>query len=166
MENLVFILATTLAYRISTSKRFRRYPIGNTGRSVLLPRGFDGFDHCTTQHGDQFYLGESSSESANYGVIYIDLKEEFDVADAELILSSYISRLHTPFSIAYNTGIHHCQSMEQSGTRTIIDYWQDEWGVDWKIKGYTNGHFLALLYVQNINDGDVEKQEAFLGGME
>jgi hypothetical protein len=82
------------------------------------------------------------------------------------ILSSYISRLHTPFSIAYNSGIHHCKSMEQSGTRIIIDYWQDEWGVDWKIKGYTNGHFLALLYVQNINDGDVEKQEAFLSGME
>jgi hypothetical protein len=165
MENLVFLLATTLAYSFSASKKFRRYPIGETPHSVLLPRRFDGFDHCTTQHGDRFYLGESSAGLVNYGVIYIGFKEEFESTDAETLLRGYISKLHTPFSIAYNTGIHHCESHDEAGLRVITDFWQDEWGVDWKIKGYTDGSFLAVLYVQNINDADVNVEESFFSGL-
>jgi hypothetical protein len=44
----------------------------------------------------------------------------------------------------------------------MVDYWQDEEGLDWKVKGYTDGRIIAVLYVKNINDISVEKQDKFL----
>jgi hypothetical protein len=166
MNNLVFLLATAVAFRYSAPKKFRRYHIGNTGHSVLLPGGFDGFEHCSTKHGDRFYLGESSAEKVNYGVVFIDLQDEFEVSDAETVLANYMSTLHTPFGISFNTGIHHCSMhKEASGLTQIVDYWQDKWGIDWKIKGYTDGKFLAVLYVRNINEISVEKQDVYLNSL-
>jgi hypothetical protein len=44
----------------------------------------------------------------------------------------------------------------------VVDYWQDEDEMDWKVKGYTDGQIIAVLYVKNINQSTVEQQDLFL----
>jgi hypothetical protein len=50
--------------------------------------------------------------------------------------------------------------------RSYSDYWQDADGIDWKAKGWTNGQTLAVLYVKNINEVPVERQDFFLDSFE
>jgi hypothetical protein len=167
MENLVFLLSAVFAYGYTTApKKLKTYPVGRAGATVYLPENFKAFDRTTTQHGDEFYIGECKAEKAGYGVLYIDLKDEYSMEDAETMLMYYISRLQEPFSIAHNTGIGYCKSMNNiSRVVKLVDYWQDEDGKDWKLKGYTDGKFIAVLYVQNISEVDVAKQEVFLEGL-
>jgi hypothetical protein len=47
---------------------------------------------------------------------------------------------------------------------TITDYWQDKAGIDWKVKGYTNGKVLSLLYVKNISNATVRAHDTYLDG--
>jgi hypothetical protein len=44
----------------------------------------------------------------------------------------------------------------------LTDYWQDSQGVDYKVKGYTNGRVLAILFVRNISQLDVSLQDQYL----
>jgi len=167
MENLVFLLSAVFAYKHTTSpKKFTPYFIGKTGASVVLPSNFSGFDRTNTSHRDTFYLGECFADKVGYGVLYIDLQDEYSIEDAETMLMYYISRLQEPFGIAHNTGIGYCISNEgMIERRKLVDYWQDDRGHDWKLKGYTNGKYIAVLYVQNISEIEVEKQDFFLDSL-
>jgi hypothetical protein len=168
MENLIFLLSAVFTYnKLSTPKKFVDVTIDAPGTSVLLPSDFKGFNKTVTLSGDEFYIGECFSGKAGYGVLYIKLKERIWIEDAETMLSYYISRLQEPFNIAHNTGIGYCISIDQEkDNRKLVDYWQDELGIDWKLKGYTNGKFIAVLYVQNISEIDVDKQDLFLDSLQ
>ena len=69
--------------------------------------------------------------------------------------------LRQPLFATHNTGII---DVETRRTRFIelTDFWQDEEGVDWEVKGYTNGKYVAVLYVRNISEATSHQQEAFL----
>ena len=166
MENLVLLLATTLAFRYKTSKRFRTFEIGNTGATVRLPKNFDGFEHSLTAHGDDFFLGEGHEGAVQYGVLYIRLKEPMENLEAQTLMTTYLEKLQGPMNIDHNTGYHYClNAPDASPVRKIQDYWQDKWGRDWKVKGYTDGNFMAVLYVQNISDVVVKRQDFFLDSL-
>ena len=51
---------------------------------------------------------------------------------------------------------------QQLHYRVELFYWQDCSKKDWKVKGYTDGKTLAVLYVKNIGHVDVKKQDLFL----
>jgi|GEM_PF-1443366 len=167
MENLILLLSAVFAYQSRTPKKLTRVSIPETDVTLLLPANFKGFNRTRTSQGDEFFIGESFSGKVSYGVLYIKLGETYAIEDAETMLSYYISRLQEPFNIAHNTGVGYCISIDQtSGMKKLVDYWQDEFGIDWKLKGYTNGRFIAVLYVQNITEIEVEKQDMFLDSLE
>jgi len=78
------------------------------------------------------------------------------------MLRSYIEKLKAPLYILHNTGIDDDTDWNSEATRTVVDYWQDCNKKDWKVKGYTDGKTLAVLYVKNIGHVDVKKQDLFL----
>ena len=78
------------------------------------------------------------------------------------MLFAYMHKLKGPFYIFHNVGSEKSADWNQTGTSTLVDYWQDAVGVDCKVKGYTNGRILAVLYVKNISEAEVSRQELFL----
>jgi hypothetical protein len=46
----------------------------------------------------------------------------------------------------------------------VVDYWQDADRRDWKVKGWTDGASLAVLYIKNIGSVPVLQEEKFLNG--
>ena len=44
----------------------------------------------------------------------------------------------------------------------MLEYWQDDEGNDWKVKGWTNGRFMALLYVKNFTEESIKEVDEFL----
>ncbi|HTM93156.1 MAG TPA: hypothetical protein VL095_12100 [Flavisolibacter sp.] len=161
MENLILFLATSLVFRFSSSKKIKLQFIGNTGCSALLSSDND-LESTLTQSGDQLYFHEFKDRNVTYGMICIDMNEPYGLAEAEEMLRSYIDKLRGPLYILHNTGIHEDADWNSETSKTIVDYWQDHSKKDWKVKGYTNGKTLAVLYVKNIGNADVRKQDFFL----
>ena len=155
MENLILLLTASLAW-IKSSRKFKRTFIGIRECSLDFAPGVE-FEH-TTHEGDELYFAEHKENFITYGVLVAYLHEELEQEDARKVLSTYMNRLRQPFKAPHNTGIVDCSASNIN----LVDYWQDEDSVDWKLKAYSNGSTMAILYVKNINDSEVEKQEAFL----
>ena len=161
MENLILLLAASLGLHTPPSK-FRRYPIGHSGCSALFFPGANTLHVQYTSEGDKIYFNDHTVKGVTYGLIAVQMKEVFTLREAEKILTHYVNRLRKPFLIEFNL------SMEIKSLRTsleLIDYWQDKEGRDWKIKGYTNGKTIAVLYVKNLASGYIGDQESFLNSI-
>jgi hypothetical protein len=161
MENLILFLATSLVIRFSSSKKIRLQFIGNTGCSALLSSDTK-LESSLTQCGDLLYFHEFKDKKVTYGMICIDMTHQYSLTEAEEMLRSYIDKLRGPLYILHNTGIHEDADWNSETSKTIVDYWQDCNKKDWKVKGYTNGKTLAVLYVKNIGNVDVKKQDFFI----
>jgi hypothetical protein len=162
MENLIFLLATSFVLRLSTSRKFKNYSIGNTGCSALMFT--NSFKKTLTPAGDAFHFNEFSEKDVTYGIICIDLKQAYDLDEATEMLRTYTNKLRAPFFILHNTGLAHSCDWNHHASITLVDYWQDADQQDWKVKAYTNGKTIAILYVKNIGHVEVKKQELFLDG--
>ncbi|HVF96086.1 MAG TPA: hypothetical protein VM871_02120 [Flavisolibacter sp.] len=160
MENLLLLFATTLAWRISAPK-FKRYIIGRTGCTSLLLSGETSLHIQSTKDNERVYFYEHKVNEVVYGLITINMKDNLAREKSEEILHQYVDRIQKPFGINCSAGT---EIESNADTITLIDYWQDEEGIDWKIKGHSNGKIIAVLYVKNISEAPVKEHDAFLNG--
>jgi hypothetical protein len=160
MENLFLLLATSLVLRLPKPK-FKRYFLGATGCSIYLVNGKNTIHYKHTKEGDRVYFYDEAVSGVTFGFIGVQMKETSTLEQAENILVQYMNRLRKPLGISVNIQM---EIEKKDRLITITDYWQDEQGLDWKIKGYTNGKTITVLYVKNISDSLVEEQDAFLNG--
>jgi hypothetical protein len=161
MENLILFLATSLLFRVPSVRKVSIQLIGSTGCSALLATD-DVLESSVTASGDQLYFHEFKEKNVGYGLICVQLNTEHTIEETEVMLRSYVDKLRDPMCILHNTGIDDDADWNSENSRTIVDYWQDREQRDWKVKGYTNGKVLAVLYVKNIGHTDVKKQDDFL----
>lgn len=160
MENLLLLFATSLVWRISAPK-FKRYIIGKTGCTTLLLSGETSLHLQSTRDGERVYFYEHEVNNVVYGLITVNMKEQLSPEQAQTVLTQYAGRIRRPFGICCTAG---WEIEADSETITLTDYWQDEEGVDWKIKGYCNGKIVAVLYVKNIGEAPVKEHDSFLNG--
>jgi hypothetical protein len=160
MENLILFLATSFLFRLSTSQKVKNQIIGSTGCSALLAS--EELDVSRAESGDKLYFHEFKEKKVSYGMICVEMNEEYSLDEASEMLTAYIEKLRGPLYILHNTGIQEDADWNSNHSRTIVDYWQDCEKKDWKVKGYTNGKILAVLYVKNISHVEVSKQDFFL----
>ncbi len=142
MENLILLLTASLVW-IKSAKKFKKTYVGNRGQSVLFAPG--AMFERNICGGDEIYFSEHQENFLSYGVLLAQLEEKLELEDASEMLNIYLNRLRKPFKVPYHTGITHCPS----DLVELEDYWQDEDQVDWKIKAYSNGTTMAILYVKN-----------------
>lgn len=162
MENLLMFLATSLVLRIPAPK-FQRYLIGQSNCSSLLATGGNTLHINYTKEGDKIYFNEQIVEETTYGLICAQMQGVHTLSKAEILLVQYINRVRQPFDIAFNISME----IERANQKIVItDYWQDKKGIDWKIKGYTDGKTVAVLYVKNISDAPVKEHDAFLNSFQ
>jgi hypothetical protein len=162
MENLIFFLATSIVLRLSSSRKWKKYQIGDTGCTALLFSDHPKFVRSITSSGDYLYTYDFQDSQATYGVICIQMQQELRLEEAQKVLHSYINKLRGPFFILHQTGIEPATDWNSMETISMTNYWQDTEQRDWKVKGYTNGKVMAVLYVTDIAKIDVKKQECFL----
>ena len=162
MENLIFLLATSFVLRLSTSRKFKSYFIGNTGCSALMFT--NNFKKTITPSGDRFYFNEFSEKNVTYGIICIKFQQEYDLDESADMLTKYIQKLRAPYFILHNTGLSETKDWNHLSSIVMEDYWQDGNQQDWKVKGYSDGKNMAVLYVKNIGHVEVKKQDLFLDG--
>lgn len=165
MQNLIFLLTTSLVLSYST-RTFRRRFISNTGCSLKMPGETFRLDKTFSETGDAIYMGDQVKGKATYGFILAKLDDKItEIKEAEHLLYDFLEGLLHPLSIEYTTGLSaglhnkHCKSAVG-----MVDYWQDDLGSDWKVKGWTNGNYMAVLYVKNFTEENILEVDAFLNG--
>lgn len=159
MENLIFLLTASLVL-YKSAKKPRRTFIGDTNCSVLFSPDAT-FDLSRSDEGDQLYFAEHTDKDITYGVLCASIHSRLTLEEAGEVMTTYLNRLRKPFNAPYNTGVNRCENWVNDCV-TMVDYWQDADNLDWKVKGYTDGQTIAVLYVKNINEITVEKQDEFL----
>ncbi len=110
-----------------------------------------------TASGDLMHVRECSENDVTYGMITIKLKNQLlHSNEAEKALMCFINRLQHTFAIRHTTGLQTETFLRQNKT-AVTHYWQDAERQDWKVKGWTDGKAVMVLYIKNICAVNVEK---------
>ena len=160
MENIFLLLASRLAGRTAESK-FKRYMIGRTGCTALLLWGDPSFYIYKTNDKEPVYFYEQEMTDVSFGMIVVNMRELYTLDKAESILMHYMNSIRKPFCIACNVGM---ETERDGQSLRVNDYWQDANGIDWKVRGESDGKILSVLYVKNISSSPVNEHDAFLNG--
>ncbi len=123
------------------------------------------FDKSFSEDSSFVYTGECKADSLTYGVICVKTKEAIIASNnAEALMISYLDYLKTTFDINDAVGYGKGHTMNSKpDAQGVIDYWKDKDGDEWKVKAWTDGKYIAVLYV--VAKGkldDTEKNNAFL----
>ena len=89
-----------------------------------------------------------------------------DLQASEDVLTQYLDYLKTTLNIVSARGYGKGHKLKnKADTRGIIDYWQDKDGNNWKLKGWTNGKYIAVLFVYTKKEVPEANADAFLDGV-
>ena len=167
MKQIALILFSILSVCSSNAQSLKKYPIGNSGCSAYFLCVPDTFNFQLSPDSSDVYTGECSMEDVTYGIICVKLKIPLNVnSDGEGILISYLDYLKSTYRIKEAAGYGKGHRLKnQEDTRGVIDYWKDVNGLNWKVKGWTNGKYITVMYVCTKNDVPETKANIYLDGL-
>ena len=143
----------------------KKYSVGETGCNVY---GYCSmkFETALSDDSSTVYTGQCANENVDYGVICVKLLRPIgDLDDAESVMESYLEYLKGNFNITSAAGYgrgHVLNNNEQ--TRGILDYWKDKEKLNWKVKAWTDGTFIAVLYARSKKELPENKVNIYLDG--
>lgn len=164
MQNLLQQLSASLARIAPAQPVLKTLPIADSGcwLQCLTTRKF--LPVSKSLHSNSFFSGEWEEGEITYGVVVVHYTG-CGVAGAEayLLLDSFLQKIQKAFNIVCGTGaLCENEAVLNKGAISLTDYWQDAERLDWKIKGWTNGSSLALVYIKNISAADSRLHDHFL----
>jgi hypothetical protein len=148
-----------------TAQSIKKIPLSTSGCSLYTYCDFS-FEVSKSRDSSIVYAGDCTRDSITYGVICVQLiNPPENLQMAESLLMAYLDFLKENFEITqsagYGTG-HRLNNNEN--TRGLLDYWKDREKNNWKIKGWTDGKFIAVLYTYSLKLLPEPKVSLFLDG--
>jgi hypothetical protein len=169
MKRSFLFLAFIFCFLFSKAQVLKKIPIrdsaNNSGCSLYTFCDFR-FETEYSEDTSLVYVSECEKDGMNYGVICVKLRQtaaDIDIAEESLI--SYLDYLKSSFKILKSAGYgkgHKLNNDEK--TRGVLDYWEDSDKNNWKIKAWTNGKFIGVLYVYSPKELPETKINVFLDG--
>ena len=168
MLRTTIIFIGILAANCVSGQSLKKYAISTSGCSAyFFCDPTSTFNTAKSPDSSDVFTGECDNSDVSYGIICVRLKDKItDLAAAEEVLVSYLDYLkgsmHIVSAAGYGKG-HKLKNRED--TRGMIDYWKDKDGLNWKVKGWTNGKYVCVLYVFAKDDVPETKANVFLDGL-
>jgi hypothetical protein len=163
MKRCSLLFAFSLCFLFSHAQSLKKVPIGNSGCSIYTFCEFK-FDKQYSEDSSVMYVSECAKDDMSYGVICVKLAQPADDLDrAEESMTGYLDYLKTSFNILKSAGYgkgHRLANNEN--TRGVIDYWEDNEKNNWKIKAWTDGKFIGVLYGYSAKELNETKLNLFL----
>lgn len=145
----------------------KKYPIGETGCAAYFFCDPGTFNLSYSEDSSKIYMGECLTGETYYGLICVQLNQSISkIAEAEDVMLSYLDYLKTAFKVTSAAGYgkgHRLRNKEN--IHGIIDYWKDESGINLKVKGWTDGNFIMVLYAKSAKELVETKANVFLDGI-
>jgi hypothetical protein len=155
MRKMFLLFGSLFLFLFATSQTLKKYEIAKSGCSVYMFCGPGRFEEDYSEDSSKVYTAECSlDDGIHYGIICVKMKESIsDLQGAEDMLASYMDYLKVNFGITKAVGYgkgNHLNKRED--TRGIVDYWEDDEKNNWKVKGWTDGKFIGVLYAYSKKD--------------
>jgi hypothetical protein len=165
MRTFVLITAILLGAGFAKAQSLKKYPIAETGASVYMfcePK----FKLSFSPDSSGVYTADCEKDDVTYSIIYIRLLSPPETLNqAEALLIAYMDFLKTEFDIVSAAGYGKGHRLNNDdNTRGIVDYWKHKDGEDWKVKGWTDGKRIAVLYGYSKKELPEPKLNVFLDG--
>lgn len=160
------LFAAIILYSLPVaSQSLKKIPVSNSGCSIYTYCDIK-FEESKSRDSSIVYAGECTRDSIAYGVICVQLiTPPENLQMAEDLLMAYLDFLKESFEIIQSAGYgkgHRLTNNEN--TRGLLDYWKDKEKNNWKVKGWTDGKFIAVLYVYSLKTLPEPKVNLFLDG--
>ena len=167
MKQFLTIIAALLCGINADCQSLKKYAIGKSGCSAYIFCDPGSFKVEKSPDSSDVYTSECTSDSVSYGIICIKLREKMpDLKTAEEVMIAYLDYIKEQFGITKTTGYgkgHRLNKKEE--TRGVIDYWEDKDGLQYKVTGWTDGAYLAVMYVYANKELPYQKTSLFLEGL-
>ena len=166
MFRLMLVSVALVVAGSSSAQLIKKYQVGNSGCSVYMYCDPKEFEVSYSEDSSMIWTAECGQGDYTYGVINVQLKQPVsDLEDAQNLIVSYLDFLKGEFGIRSAVGYGKGNRLKDNpDTRGVIDYWEDESGNRWKVRGWTDGNFLAVLYVYSAKELQETKINLFLDG--
>ena len=163
MKKLTGSLLFMVLINCSNAQSLKKYAIGNSGCSVYTFCN-PVFEETYSEDSSKIFTGECEKDTVYYGVICVKLQTATSNLDvAEELVVSYLDFLKKNFEIASAAGYGKGNRLNSNeNTRGVIDYWQDKKKNNWKVKGWTDGKFIGIVYVYTQLEVPESKANVFL----
>jgi hypothetical protein len=148
--------------------RFAKYEIGETGCKVYLPADPGTFEMTLSEDQSEVYTAEVVHEDFNFAVITVRFSEPLGDDDAlkNDMMTSYLEFLQQQFQISGSAGVGMGHLLESAPDAVgVIDYWEDNDGLQYAVKSWCDGNFLSVLVLYGKEEYPYfNAQEMFLNG--
>lgn len=163
---VVFISFTLLAIS-GIAQTLKKYPIAKSGCSAHFFCNPGNFELTLSPDSSKVYTGECVANEVTYDIICVEMKEIIkDLTVAENVLEEYLNYIKSNFQITGAAGYGKGHRLRgKDNTRGMIDYWQDQEKNNIKVKGWTNGRFIAVLLVISPKELNEAKSNTYLDGI-
>lgn len=136
--------------------RLSKTDIGQSGCAAYLPAEMPEFDLQKSEDGADVYTSEVAIDSFVFGCIAVKFTEAFEDSspeNQEELLISYMEFLKGAFEITDATGYGKGHTLESApDARGVIDYWKDDAGNQYVVKGWINRKYIGFLYIGGAGD--------------
>ncbi len=149
------------------SQSLKKYPVSNSGCSAYFFCDPGTFQLEKSPDSSDVYTGECSKDSVSFGIICVKVKDKItDLQTSEDVLIQYLDYLKGSLKITSAAGYGKGHKLKnRDDIRGVIDYWVDGDAVNWKVKGWTNGKYIAVMYVYTKGNVPETKANIFLDGL-
>ncbi len=146
------------------NKQASKVAISNTGCTVevfCFPGRFDAYD---LEDGSTVYADECIKEDITWGIYCVKLKKPISNLEAAAdTVITYLDFLKLDYGIVTSKGYDKGHRLNKDDNTTgIYDKWEDADKEKWKVKAWTNGKFIGVLYVHSSKELPDKKVELFL----
>lgn len=162
MKNYLLLLSM-LSFIFSQGQSLKKYPISNSGCSLYSYCDLK-YEIKKSEDSSLVYTGECIVAEVTYGVICVKLLTTLtELTLAEDLLIAYLDYLKSNFDIKKAAGYGKGPRLNNNeNTRGIIDYWEDADLNTWKIKAWTDGIYIGVLYAYSKKELPDTKVNVFL----
>ena len=166
--SLLFCFVAAFTSVLAQNTTLKNYEIDNTGYSALFPANPGKAEVSLSNNELKQYTMEVTSNGNRYGLQLIILEDNFLNSDKETLenlLVSYMQLLKLSYDVTSGIGYIKEQKHKINTDATgILDFWEDERGAQWAVKGWVDKHTLAVLYVHTRSAADMVVPYGFLDG--
>lgn len=163
---ILFLFFATCCINL-TAQDATKVAISNTGCTVQVfcfPGRFDSYD---LEDGSTVYADDCEKEGVTYGIYCVKLKKTIsDLDAAEDTIKTYLDFLKLDYGIVKGKGYDKGHKLNKNdATRGVFDSWEDADKNKWKIRAWTNGSFICILYIFSGKELPDKKSEIYLEGL-
>ena len=159
-------LITISILSFAQTPRFAKYSVATTPVEIYLPTE-PKWHPTKAKDGSEIYIYDDHFGKINYTAIIVKLSTATTVENSENLLQQYLlSSEDSFFSLVQKAGIGKGHTLDnQPLVKGILQMGKSKDGKEYKIMGWTDGTYIAVLATSSLAEMNYNIQEMFLRGI-